>query len=91
MESYERRGVLQYLAAWDVHQGVPWGHGEAKMGMAAFGRPVDLVTTTEPYRLAPRVFWVVEVFPGIPPREVLTPSPQPSSTRWPSTPWLRGR
>ena len=38
---YERAGVLQYLAAWDVHRAVVFGRCEPKTGKAAFGRLVD--------------------------------------------------
>ena len=31
---YERRGVLQYLAAWDVHRAVVFGRCEPKTGNA---------------------------------------------------------
>jgi Homeodomain-like domain len=51
---YERKGVLQYLAAWDVLRGVPWGRCEPKNGIAAFMRLVDQVMAMEPYRSAPR-------------------------------------
>jgi hypothetical protein len=57
---YERRGALQYLAAWDVRRGLPWGRCEAKTGIAAFGRLIDQVMAMEPYRSAPRVFWIVD-------------------------------
>jgi transposase len=57
---YERAGVLQYLAAWDVHRAVVFGHCEPKTGKAAFGRLVDDVMSQEPYRSARRVFWVVD-------------------------------
>jgi hypothetical protein len=57
---YERCGALQYLCAWDVQRGLPWGRCESKNGIAAFGRLVDQVMTMEPYRSAPRVFWIVD-------------------------------
>jgi hypothetical protein len=57
---YERRGALQYLVAWDVRRGLPWGRCEAKTGIAAFGRLVDQVMAMAPYRSAPRVFWIVD-------------------------------
>ena len=57
---YERAGVLQYLAAWDVHRAVVFGRCEAKTGKAAFGRLVDDVMDQEPYRSARRVFWIVD-------------------------------
>ena len=37
---YARAGVLQYLAAWDVHRAVVFGRCEPKTGKAAFGRLV---------------------------------------------------
>jgi transposase len=57
---YERAGVLQYLAAWDVHRAVVFGRCEPKTGKAAFGRLVDDVMHQEPYRSARRVFWIVD-------------------------------
>ena len=57
---YERAGVLQYLAAWDVHRAVIFGRCEPKTGKAAFGRLVDDVMHQEPYRSARRVFWIVD-------------------------------
>ncbi len=57
---YERAGVLQYLAAWDVHRAVVFGRCEPKTGKAAFGRLVDAVMGQEPYRSARRVFWIVD-------------------------------
>ena len=47
---YERAGVLQYPAAWDVHRAVLFGRCEPKTGKAAFGRLVDDVMDQEPYR-----------------------------------------
>jgi transposase len=57
---YKRCGALQYLCAWDVRRGIPWGRCEAKTGIAAFTRLVDQVMAMEPYRSAPRVFWIVD-------------------------------
>jgi transposase len=57
---YERAGVLQYLAAWDVHRAVVFGRCEPKTGKAAFGRLMDDVMAQEPYRSARRVFWIVD-------------------------------
>ncbi len=57
---YERAGVLQYLAAWDVHRAVVFGRCEPKTGKAGFGRLVDDVMDQEPYRSARRVFWIVD-------------------------------
>jgi len=57
---YERGGALAYLAAWDVRRGGGIGRCEAKTGKAPFGRLVDQVMQQEPYRSAPRVFWIVD-------------------------------
>ncbi|MBV9324957.1 MAG: IS630 family transposase [Chloroflexi bacterium] len=57
---YERAGVTQYLAAWDVHRAVVFGRCEPKTGKAAFARLVDDVMSQEPYRSARRVFWIVD-------------------------------
>jgi hypothetical protein len=57
---YERAGVRQYLAAWDVHRAVVFGRGEPKTGKAAFGRLVDDVMSHETYRSARCVFWIVD-------------------------------
>ncbi len=57
---YERGGALQYLAAWDVRRGRVLGRCEDKTGIDSFGRLVDQVMCSEPYRSASRVFWVVD-------------------------------
>ena len=57
---YERGGALQYLAAWDVRRGRVLGRCEDKTGIDSFGRLVEQVMRTEPYRSASRVFWVVD-------------------------------
>jgi transposase len=57
---YARCGALQYLCAWDVRRGLPWGRCEAMNGIAAFTRLVDQVMAMEPYRSASRVFWIVD-------------------------------
>jgi len=57
---YQRRGALQYLCAWDVRRGRPWGRCEAKTGIAAFTRLVDQVMARAPYRSARRVSWIVD-------------------------------
>lgn len=61
---YKRCGALQYLCAWDVRRGIPWGRIEPKTGIAAFTRLVDQVMAMEPYRSAPRVFWIVDNGPS---------------------------
>jgi len=57
---YKRRGALVYFCAWDVLRGIPWGRCEPKGGIAPFMRLVDQVMAMEPYRSAPRVFWIVD-------------------------------
>jgi len=57
---YARGGALAYLAAWDVRRGGVVGRCDATTGIVAFGKLVDLVMQREPYRSAPRVFWVVD-------------------------------
>ena len=57
---YARGGALAYLAAWDVRRGGIMGRCEAKTGKDPFGRLVDRVMAREPYRSAPRVFWIVD-------------------------------
>ena len=57
---YERGGALQYLAAWDVRRGHVLGRCEQRTGIESFGRLVEQVMKTEPYRSADRVFWVVD-------------------------------
>jgi len=57
---YRRCGAWQYLCAWDVLKGIPWGRCELKTGIAAFQRLVDQVMTQEPYCSARRVFWIVD-------------------------------
>ncbi len=57
---YARGGALAYLAAWDVRRGGVVGRCEATTGIAPFDRLVDQVMQQEPYRSAPRVFWIVD-------------------------------
>jgi hypothetical protein len=57
---YERGGALQYLAAWDVQEGLVMGRCEPHTGIAPFGRLVAQVMERPEYRHAPRVFWVVD-------------------------------
>lgn len=57
---YERGGALQYLAAWDVHRARLFGRCEPTTGIEPFGRLVEQVMTSEPYRSARRVFWVLD-------------------------------
>jgi len=57
---YARGGATAYLAAWDVRRGGAIGRCEATTGIEPFGRLVDQVMRQEPYRSAPRVFWIVD-------------------------------
>ena len=57
---YRRHGTIAYLAAWDVHHARLFGRCEAKTGIEPFGRLVEQVMSTEPYRSAKTVFWVVD-------------------------------
>ncbi|HWB71367.1 MAG TPA: IS630 family transposase [Egibacteraceae bacterium] len=57
---YDRGGALCYLAAWDVHQATVFGRCEPASGIDPFMRLVDQVMTTQPYKSASRVFWVVD-------------------------------
>jgi hypothetical protein len=57
---YDRGGALAYLAAWDVHRAKLFGRCEPTTGIEPFGRLVDQVMATEPYRSARRVFWVLD-------------------------------
>ena len=57
---YERKGALQYLAAWDVHRGIVLGRCAAKTGIKPFGLLVDQVLEQEPYDDAERLFFIVD-------------------------------
>src|SRR3954451_16735594 len=57
---YGRGGALQYLAGWDVQEGLVMGRCEAKTGIAPFGRLVQQVMERPEYGSACRVFWVAD-------------------------------
>jgi hypothetical protein len=57
---YQRGGALAYLAAWDVRRGGVIGRCDRTTGIAPFGALVAQVMAQEPYRSAPRVFWIVD-------------------------------
>ena len=57
---YRRGGAWAYLAAWDVRRARVLGRCEAKTGIAPFDRLVAQVMSQEPYRSAPRVFWIID-------------------------------
>jgi hypothetical protein len=58
--TYDRMGALQYLAAWDVRRGTVVGRCEASTGIAPFGRLLDQVLAVPEYRVARRIFVVVD-------------------------------
>jgi transposase len=57
---YRRGGTLAYFAAYDVHRAQVLGTIAPKTGIEPFAELVKQVMTTEPYRSARRVFWVVD-------------------------------
>jgi hypothetical protein len=57
---YERGGAVAYLAAWDVRRAKIFGRCETTTGIVPFGALVEQVMAQEPYRSAPRVFWIVD-------------------------------
>jgi hypothetical protein len=57
---YERKGALQYLAAWDVRRGMVLGRCAAKTGIKPFGELVDQVLEQKPYDDAERLFFIVD-------------------------------
>ena len=57
---YQRRGAWAYLAAWDVRAAKVFGRCERTTGLRPFGRLIAQVMTQEPYRSAPRVFWIMD-------------------------------
>ncbi len=57
---YERCGALQYMVAWDVRRARLFSRCEQSTGIDPFGRLVEQVMKTEPYRSGDRVFWVVD-------------------------------
>jgi hypothetical protein len=57
---YRRGGTLANTAAWDVHHANLVDRVEEKTGIVPFGRLVDEVMNTEPYKSARGVFWVVD-------------------------------
>jgi hypothetical protein len=57
---YDRGGALASLAAWDVRRGGAIGRCDTTTGIGPFGQLVATVMAQEPYRSAPRVFWIVD-------------------------------
>lgn len=59
-DRYRRCGTCVYHAAWDVQRARLFGHVVDKGTMLTFDAFVAQVMSTEPYRSAQRVFWVVD-------------------------------
>jgi len=59
-QEYERKGALAYLAVWDVRRAKIFGRCDETTGIVPFNRLVEHVMTQEPYRSAPRVFWIMD-------------------------------
>jgi hypothetical protein len=57
---YERGGTLAYFGAYDVHSARLFGKVADKTGIVPFMELVEQVMTTEPYRSAANVYWVVD-------------------------------
>jgi len=57
---YDRKGALQYLAAWDVRRGTVLGRCERKTGIRPFGRLVTQILNHDWYRHAERLFVIVD-------------------------------
>jgi hypothetical protein len=57
---YERCGAWAYLAVWDVRRAKIFGRCEQSTGIDPFLRLVEQVMSKEPYRSAPRVFWIMD-------------------------------
>lgn len=57
---YQRAGVTNYIAGWDVHHARLFGRCESKTGIEAFDRLVADVMSQPPYAGAKRVFWIVD-------------------------------
>ena len=57
---YQRKGAFAYLAAWDVRRAKIHGRCERTTGIVPFQRLVDQVMGQDPYRSAPRVFWIMD-------------------------------
>jgi len=57
---YERKGILNYLAALDVQKGEVIGRISESNGIDPFMKLVSDVMSSEPYCEADRVFWLVD-------------------------------
>jgi hypothetical protein len=61
---YERLGTVAYHAAWDVFRGKILGRVAPTSSIETFNQLVHLVMPQAPYRMASRVFWLVDSSPG---------------------------
>jgi len=59
-QEYERKGALNYMAAWDVRQARVFGLCCRSTGIDSFHDLVDLVMRQPPYQTARRVFWITD-------------------------------
>lgn len=57
---YDRGGTLAYFGAYDVHLARLFGKVADKTGIVPFMELVEEVMTSEPYRSAANVYWVVD-------------------------------
>jgi len=57
---YQRRGTCAYQAAWDVHRAQLFGQVVPSNTIKTFDALVATVMSSEPYRSAKRVFWIVD-------------------------------
>jgi transposase len=57
---YRRGGTLAYLGAYDVHRAALFGEVAEKTGIEPFMALVQKVMSTEPYKSARRVYWIVD-------------------------------
>lgn len=57
---YDRKGALNYLAAWDVHHARIFGLCRPASGIDSFHDLVNLVMRHSPYQSAQRVFWITD-------------------------------
>jgi hypothetical protein len=54
------RRHARYLAAWDVHHANLFDRVEDTTGIEPLGRLVEQAMTSEPYKSARTVYWIVE-------------------------------
>jgi transposase len=57
---YRRGGTLAYMAAYDIHRARLFGEVADKTGIEPFMALCNKVMSTEPYKSARRVYWIVD-------------------------------